>query len=395
MQLIKQKQSIKRILCFALLLIPCLFLFTACFGSDPNSISSSTAFSRTGIPRLNAGVVQSYQVNKDGSSRMVISGLSKSDIDDYKQKLVDRDGFITDLNTTSDPNVWYRQNYIDNNPGDTIKITQQIALTNYTITIDFKSYFSQELEITSAKVQQILEGLNTSIYLKQTQKVMGTEIFPREEYPSNLVNYVNVITEYGATENTFYRCITHEVHLHNETVLNYKYKVAQETTTDAETGEITAGNTVYFFLSVPSYEQGGQTLVTAEESYATRTVAESSALIGETINISNLLKMVYPDDIGAMMNNYLGAGQSIVNEKVKDTEIFTVNGNQITYCFENNNLNGIISQNTIKDINISKDIPLTLTEINTENKTSTSSGRIAQYFNNYSHLNVFSGEKAN
>ena len=70
MQLIKQKQSIKRILCFALLLIPCLFLFTACFGSDSSSISSSTAFSRTGIPRLNAGVVQSYQVNKDGSPKL-------------------------------------------------------------------------------------------------------------------------------------------------------------------------------------------------------------------------------------------------------------------------------------------------------------------------------------
>ncbi|MBQ8762110.1 MAG: hypothetical protein IJZ26_02170 [Clostridia bacterium] len=397
-------KTFQRIMCFALFLIPCMFLFTACslFGGDSTSISHSSAFNKTGIPRLNAGTVQSYRLRKDGYTEMVLSGLSLKEIDNYKKQLMERDGFINSIADSVEAanGVWWMENTIDGHAGDNIRIELTPNSDSYTAHIQYYSYFSVAETITNTSTLEMLENFNdTGIYLTSYYIIDGEEIFPSEQWPNSLVDFVNCKTEYGVEKNgRFAKSITHTVYLTNGTVLEYKMRFVQDVEVNETTGVATPTENVYFFLTAPAYDVDPNVDEAQKDQglkvFSTTQLVSANQIINENININYLIKNIYPSNVEEMLNTYTAKGKMVYNNKVLDTEIYWVNAKEYVYGYDNNKLVAKLEADTAQNLEVSENIPSLLLSTESENYSINNAynhARIFSYFNNYEYLNKFRG----
>lgn len=177
--------------------IPCLFVFSGC-GNNPStnsSISYSVAYNRTGIPNLNAGIVKSYVLYNTGASKVVLSGLTEEQINNYKNNLEVKNAFVLTAEEDGVDGKWARKNSIDGHDGDKIVlVATQNSTGLFDLDIYYESYFAMQEEIstpTSTDLSNLVDtvgtrGLYFSIVEDQTASVQTEEFTNQGIYVESL-----------------------------------------------------------------------------------------------------------------------------------------------------------------------------------------------------------------
>lgn len=369
-------KSIQRILIVLLMLIPCLFVFSGC-GNTPNqntSITYSEAFNKTGIPNLNAGTIKNYVNYNDGSTRVVMSGLNNVQIEDYKRKLTEKNGFVLVSEEDGVDGKWARKNSIDGHDGDKIILTTTEATSGYfDLDIYYESYFAMQEEHSTPATTALANLIDN---IQQSGSV----------YFSMVVNDTSSLETYDNLESL---SLQKEVVLHRDGNWAYQYtytiKVKNDPQVKFASLKIAYDNTkpygneqvtyTYNFNSTNYYDQGSLFDYGSLKSYID---------LPESLN-GILQKIVYDVSLSILELN-IGKGKYVHRSDVCDIEYYniriseTVTKQNLPYIFKNQRLVACNIDDVLTNISLTATYSDALLSADTTNLDKNNASNFIPYF---------------
>lgn len=335
----------KRFFVLAFMFLPCFLLFTAC-GEPANTLTYATAFNKTGIPNLNRGTVESYVINNNGSTQVVLTGLSNGEIENYKSKLVNSEGFNVTVDETT-PNTWARQNYIDNHLGDKIILTTEKQNNDtYKLTIYFESYFAMLEEpktVQSTNLTNLVDSINNqgSVYYSCYQSFDVDQLYPSDSYPNSKLESLSLFKEVAVVNNP---------NSEADFYINYTYTAKEKDSSNVTSCSlrIVFDHNLSTSTQMTYLYDFGETRLYAQGSKANYANDISPTAIPMPNTLLGILDLVTYNS-NNLTNENVGSGKIMYKSNLCDLETYKINDVECPYVFRNGrltacNINGVLTE---------------------------------------------------